>query len=586
MSRNQSQSAITMAGELRKALDACRPHFLFAGVYSVIVNLLFLAYPVYMMQVFDRVTASRSVDTLIVLFIAFCLIMISKAVFTWLQNLLLGRAAARVERLMGDRVCTAMITRAASQHRDTGVQAINDLDTARGYLCGPSMMSRFDLPWAGLFVGILVAIDPIIGLTAVACLVVIIALTLLNSAVSRHALDDANAEASRSQQFLEANLRSSEAIVPMGMLPGLLARWQKSRQLVIGAQLAAGKKTTLMSAILASGQILAQGIVLSAGVFRAIEANIPAGLAFMSILIFGAASKPVMTVVSSWEARLRARKAVDRLTLLLQEIPKSEGKAMALPKPEGEVTLSSVNYFVRGGTKPLLRGVNLKFAAGGTHGIMGPSGSGKTTIIRLIAGNLHATMGHVRVDGADVRNWDRNMLGRYMGYLPQEVCLVSGTVADNIGRFGLFDEEAVVAAARMAGAHDIILRLPLGYDTPVGEGGMQISGGQRQMIGLARAVVGDPSIVILDEPNSNLDGPGEARLMACIAALKEKGCTVLMVSHRPNLLREFDTLTHVRDGSIAAHGPALQIMQRMRPESQFAVVSRKPTGDGAAQETV
>lgn len=584
MSKNQSQFASKFAPELEDALRACRVHFIFAVMYSIIVNILFLVYPIFTLQVFDRVVSSRSMDTLVVLFSGFILAMGCKVLFMWLQSLLLARAAARVDRRLSDRVCGALIDRSGTQHRETGTQALADLENVRFYLCGPGLQSKMDLPWAGLYIGVLMAADMVIGVVALSCLVGIALMTIANTAISKKALEQANKESNRSQRFIEANLRSSEAILPMGMLPGLLARWQASRRLVIGAQLSAATRSSFMSAVMSSGQIGAQGILLCTGVVRVIEANIPLGIAFMSTLIFGAAAKPAMSLVSGWEGRLRARQSLERLNALLRETQPSEQQGMTLPRPNGEITFAAVHYFIKGNSKPLLRNINLKYDAGKAHGVIGPSGSGKSTIIRLVVGNLHPTMGNVRLDGAEIRNWDRSELGRYLGYLPQEVCLAAGTVADNIGRFGMFDETDIVAAAKLAGAHELILRLPLGYDTPVGEGGVNISGGQRQMIGLARAVVGNPSVVVLDEANSNLDGPGEVRLMACVAALRERGTTVLMVTHRPNLLRDFDTITHVRDGSIVASGPAAEIMQRMRPGSHISIVPRDSVDQVPAKE--
>lgn len=574
MSKTTSRSSAKYAPELEAALRACRVHFGFAAAYSVIVNVLFLVYPIYMMQVFDRVVVSRSMDTLIVLFVGFLMALGCKALFMWLESLLLSRAAARIDRLLSDRVCGALLERQGTLHRETGIQGLSDLENVRLYLCGPGMKSKFEMPWAGLYIGVLLMADIVVGIVALACLVCIGAISILNTVVTKRALEQANVESGRSQRFVEANLRSSEAIMPMGMLPGLLARWQTSRRAVIDAQLSASTLASFMSSLLGIAQLGAQGILMSVGVMRIIESNVPAGIAFMSTIIFGAAIKPVMGIVGSWEARLRARHSIERLNTLLRETAPPEHQGMTLPRPSGEISFAGVHYFIPGSSKPLLRSINIKFDAGGTHGVIGPSGSGKSTIIRLVVGNLRPTMGKVRLDGAEICTWDRSELGRHLGYLPQEVCLAAGTVADNVGRFGMFDETEIVAAAKLAGCHELILRLPLGYDTPVGEGGVNISGGQRQMIGLARAVVGNPSVIVLDEPNSNLDGPGEARLMACVSALKERGTTVIMVTHRPNLLREFDTITHVRDGSIVASGPAQDIMQRMRPTGHIAVVSR------------
>ncbi|RJF86442.1 ATP-binding cassette domain-containing protein [Oleomonas cavernae] len=469
------QSPWDFAPELSAALRSCRSHFTFAVLFSVFAHLLVFAYPIYMLQVMDRVISSRSVETLVVLGTGLALALSFQAIFYWLQNALLARASARVDRMMGERVCAALMER-SFRRTESGALALRDLDTVRLYLCGQGALARMELPWAGLFVGALVSVDMVLGIVAAICMVGVGALAVANSLVTKGALAEANQAGNDAQRFIEANLRSAEAALPMGMLPGLLSRWRASRDRALVSQLKATNRGGVLSSLLSIGQVAAQGILLGTGVLRVIEANVPVGFAFMATILFSYAMRPVQALVQDWEARQRTEESLLRLNNLLREVP-HRPRAMLLPRPAGVVTFVGATYSIPGNAKPILRSINLRIASGTAHGIVGPSGSGKSTLLKLLVGNLAPTYGNVRVDGADVMSWDRAEFGRYLGYLPQEVCLVSGSVADNIGRFGLFGETDVVAAAKLSGAHDVIVRLPNGYDTLVGEGGLPSQAG-------------------------------------------------------------------------------------------------------------
>lgn len=577
--RQAQSTSWKLAPELSEALKLCRSHFAFAALFSIFVNILVFAYPIFMLQVFDRVMSSRSVETLVVLGMGFALALLFKAVFHWLQNALLARSSARMDRLLADRICTALLERSLRSPDPAASSALRDLDAVRLYLCGQGALAKMELPWAGLYIAALFSVDMVLGWVALCGMAVVGGLVAANAIVTKDLLNRANRASSAAQRFVDANVRSADAALPMGMMPGMIRRWRLLRDRAISAQLRATNRGGVFSSVLSVAQLAAQGALLGTGVLRIIEAGIPFGFAFMATIIFGFAMKPVMALVGDWEARQRTEQSLLRLNELLKDVP-LRSNVTRLPRPMGEVSFISANYSVSGNARPILRNINLRIEAGSAHGILGPSGSGKSTLLRLMVGNFVPSYGSVRLDGTDIHHWARNELGLYIGYLPQEVCLVSGTVTDNIGRFGLFDEAAVVAAAKLSGAHDVIVRLPKGYDTPVGEGGISISGGQRQLIGLARAVVGHPALVVLDEPNSNLDGPGEARLLECVRSLRDGGTTVVMVSHRPNLFKDFDFLTHIRDGAVAATGTASEIMERMRPASAISVV---PRGRGTAQ---
>ena len=550
------------AGEIREAINACRTHFLFAAICTSFVNLLLLAYPLFMMQVYGRVLESRSVETLAALGAGMILALSFRALFHWLSGRLLVRASIRIDRLLSDRVLSAMLERSAARPGEVGSQVLRDLDATRQFATGRTATAPMEFPWIGLFLGLLFLVDPTMGVVALCCIVTIALLVVANGVATRRPIKQANRSALISYQFAEANLRSADAILSMGMMPGVLKRWHLARDHALSAQARASGRAGIFSAILASARVGSQALILGCGAIRVIDANLPLGVPFLGVILFNYSMRPVEVMMGAWEGFQSVKDSLRRLSALLAETP-ARAKSMRLPRPFGHLTCRNLVWLPPAGDRAVIKGASLTVAAGTSIGVFGPTGAGKTTLVRLIVGLLKPSSGSVRLDGAEVSGWDQDELSRYFGYLPQDVGLVAGTVADNIGRFGQFDENAIVDAGHRAGAHAMILALEKGYDTVIGEGGHTLSGGQRQLIGLARAVVGSPSLVVLDEPNSNLDGPGENALMACIESLKTSKTTLVMVSHRPNLVQRLDQLVLLRDGAIVAMGPTPAIMQRM-----------------------
>jgi PrtD family type I secretion system ABC transporter len=488
--------------------------------------------------------------------------MLFRGIFFWLGARLLVRASARIDRLLSDRVLAAVIERSASRLSDTGSQLVRDLDTARQFYTGRGAMALMDAPWVGLFTGVLLLIDLTVGLVAIGCMIILTVLAVANAMATRRAMKEASRAAVQSYQFVEANLRSAEAVLPMGMLGGIVRRWHAARDRAMASQQQASSRSDLFNAASSSLRVVAQALILSVAVVQVVMAEAPIGFILVAVVLFNFAMRPIRNIVGAWDSYRQAREALGRLNVLLAR-PPSEVSSLRLPRPRGHLTCQNAVWLPPSAERAVLKGITLNVEAGSSLGIFGPTGSGKTSLVRLIVGLIKPSSGHVRLDGAEVTSWDRQDLGRYLGYLPQDVCVLSGTVADNIGRFGLFDDGEIVEAAQRAGIHNAILALPRGYDTPVGEGGHPLPGGQRQLIALARAIVGSPSLVVLDEPNANLDGPGENALLACIQALREAGTTLIMVSHRPNLVQGLDQLALLRDGTIVAAGPTPNIMQRI-----------------------
>lgn len=565
-------SVVTDSAELRSALRQCRMSFLIGFWFHAFTEVTALAYPIFMVQAFDRVVPARSYATLIALLTGVAIVLLFKAVFTYLRTKLLVLASLRLDRLLSARVFGAFLDRSVAQHDQTGAEALRDLTHFRQFFAGSGAITAMSAPWGALFIGVLFAISPVIGATALALSAIQVAVMIANMRMTKSAIGSASAARNATYRYAEANLRSADAILAMGMAPGLTKAWLRRNDAAISAEAHGSTVGAGFSAFEGSFSVLQSVALLSVAVVEIIRSDLQGGIAFAAVIVFGFAQRPLTQVVHSWGSYLQAREAGARLARLLEASPPPR-PAMPLPKPRGEILCRGVVYFPRGAEHPVLRGLGLHVEAGTSLGLVGPIGSGKSTLVRMIVGLIRPTSGEIRLDGAETWAWNRDDLGRHIGYLPQEIGLVSGTVAENIGRFGLFDERDIVAAAERAGAHSTILRLPRGYDTPIGEGGHPLSGGQRQLVGLARAVVGEPSLVVLDEPNSNLDGPGEVALLECIKQLKTIGATLIMVSHRPNLVAGLDRIALLRDGMIQLAVAADDFMERsgrtisIRPKS-------------------
>jgi ATP-binding cassette subfamily C protein len=405
-------------------------------------------------------------------------------------------------------------------------------------------------------------------------------MALINERVVKAPLNEANEAASRNYGFTEMSLRNSEVVQAMGMMPGLLERWGRDRNRVLERQTLASDRAATTSSIIKFLRLAMQSLILGLGAYLVIERSITVGAMFAASILLGRALQPVETVVGSWRNLVSARSAFERVKALLLANPERD-PALALPRPAGRLSVEGLVYGMPGTNRPILRGVSFRIDAGEVLGVVGPSGAGKSTLARQIVGVLPPSAGAVRLDGADVSTWPRESLGRHIGYLPQDIELFSDTVAANISRFRRDDDDGdVIDAAKMAGVHDIILRLPKGYETQVGEGGATLSGGIRQRVGLARAVYGNPSLVVLDEPSSNLDSDGDVALLSCISDLKSRGTTVVMITHRPNTLGAVDKLLVLKDGMSDMFGPRNEIVAK--------ITSRNPplqavtgTGGGA-----
>lgn len=547
--------------ELRQLLQACKGYFATAAMFSLAINLLYLAGPLYMMQVYDRVISSASQITLLMLTMVLLLGYAALAGLDAVRARVLTRASVRLDHQMAPRVMIAVIDRTA-RGGSTRSQLLRDFDTFRQFITGAGVHAVFDLPWAPIYILVIFALHPLLGAFALACCIVLILLALINELAVKSPLSEANEAASRNYIFTEMSLRNTEVVRAMGMTAGLLRRWGRDRIRMIERQVTASDRASTMQSLIRFSRLSMQSLILGVGAYLVIERLTTAGAMFAASILLGRALQPIEQIVGSWRGLVSARGAFVRLRELLTAHPPRES-GLTLPRPDGQLSVEGLSFAAKGTSKAILRGVAFRIEPGEVLGIIGPSGAGKSTLARHLVGVETPSAGAARLDGSEISAWIRSSLGQHLGYLPQDVELFADSIAANIGRFNDDDDNAIIAAAKLAGVHEMIVRLPEGYDTQVGEGGAILSGGYRQRIGLARAVYGDPSLVVLDEPSSNLDADGDAALAHCILQLKQRGTTVVLISHRPATIGVCDKILVLREGVVEMFGPRNEILSRL-----------------------
>jgi ATP-binding cassette, subfamily C, type I secretion system permease/ATPase len=550
------------SNELRGVLHGCRRYFITALIFSLAINLLYLAGPLYMLQLYDRVVSSASHVTLVMLTIMLLLAFVALAGLDFVRARVLTRASVRLDRETAGRVLAATMESSAKGAPPTS-QTLRDFDTFRQFVTGAGIHAVFDLPWAPIYIFVIFLLNPLLGLFALASAITLVVLAVFGQWRVQGPMAESAASASRNYAFTDMSLRNAEVVRAMGMMPGLLQRWNGDRSRVIERQVVASNRAATNASIIRFLRLSMQSLMLGLGAYLVIERMQTVGVMFAASILLGRALQPVELIVGAWRNMISARGAFQRIKALLASNPALD-PALALPRPTGRLSVEGLIYTLPRSTSQILRGISFRLNAGEVLGIIGPSGAGKSTLARQIVGVLGPSFGAVRLDGADVSTWPRESLGRYLGYLPQDIELFADTVAANIGRFRSEDDDnEVIEAAKLAGLHEAILRLPKGYETNIGDGGAVLSGGIRQRIGLARAVYGDPSLVVLDEPSSNLDSDGDASLLACISDLKMRGATVVVISHRPNTLGVVDKLLVLKEGAAEIFGPRNEVIGQL-----------------------
>jgi PrtD family type I secretion system ABC transporter len=562
--------------EIRRVFAACRGYFLTAALFSLAINLLYLAGPLYMLQVYDRVIASGSVTTLVMLTIALVVAFAALAGLDVVRARVLARAGVRLDRLLSGRVVSATVEHFGGS--TSGGQLLRDFDTVRQFISGSGVVALFDLPWVPLYIGVIFLLHPWLGLFALCSAIVLVVAAVVNEWLVRQPQSEANAASARNYAFTEMSLRNSEVIRAMGMIGGVLQRWGRQRNRLLERQLAAGDRASTMTSLIKLMRMSMQSLILGLGAFLVIQRLATAGAMFAASILLGRALQPVEQTVGQWRGLVSAHGAWQRVRDLLLASPPPE-RSTELPRPDGRLAVEGLLHIPPGATKPILRNVSFNLEPGESLGIIGPSGAGKSTLARHMVGVLRPTAGSVRLDGADIRSW---LAGSHIGYLPQDIELFADTVAANIGRFATDADDRIVEAAKLAGVHEMILRLPDGYDTEVGEGGAVLSGGFRQRVGLARAIFGNPSLVLLDEPSSNLDNDGDLALSACVAQLKQRGTTVVIVSHRAASLSTVDKILILRDGAVEVFSERAEFMRQLNRPTATALPNTEGAADTAA----
>jgi PrtD family type I secretion system ABC transporter len=537
-----------------------RPFFWFAGLFSLAINLLLLVPPLYMLQVFDRVLASRSVETLVVLTVAAIVALLVMAVLDVLRARLLAAAGAALDRGLGPRVLDGLLAQTARLSGGAYLNGLRDVNTLRTFLGGAGLMALFDAPWLPIFLLVIFLFHPLLGIVALVGAIAMLLLAVLNERLTRKPLERSQVEARRAGRFIDANVRNAEVVNALGMLPAVTQRWAKLNDAALLEQMRANRIGGSLTGWTKFARQFIQLAMLAVGALLVVSQDVTAGVMIAATILLGRALAPVETLIAGWRSLVEAKNAWRRLHELLTANPPPEAGTQ-LPAPEGKVELEGVAF--RLGDKVILRGISFKLPAGESLGLIGPSASGKSTLARLIVGVWKPAAGVVRLDGADVAAWPRERLGPHLGYLPQDVELFGGTVAENIARLATPDATEVVLAAQRAQVHELILRLPKGYDTEIGDAGQALSPGQRQRIALARALYGKPRLIVLDEPNANLDHEGEEALSRTLEILKADGVTVVIIAHRPSLLRNVDKMLVLNDGAVASFGPRAEVMARV-----------------------
>ena len=549
------------ATALRRALASSRRAFWFVALFSFVINLLMLTLPIYMLQVYDRVLTARSVDTLLMLTI----LAISMLLLLGLLEMARSRVLVRIGARLDDGVNAALfdsLLESRLQSSPSASHPVRDLDQLRMFLTGSALIALFDSPWTPLFIALIFVFHPLLGTIALIGAILLFSLAILSELLTRKPLEAAGKEAAQAQKLIDSAGRNAEAIAAMGMADTIRERWLDRHISGLVHQAHASDRAGVLSATAKVMRLILQVTMLGSGAYLAIQQIITPGVMIAASIILGRALAPVEAAIGGWRHLVAARSAYGRLRKLLGELGAPATK-LSLPTPNGKLEVHVSAAGPPTVQKPVLRKVGFRLEPGEALGVIGPSAAGKSTLARLLVGLWKPRSGHVRLDGADVADWDHRELGQHVGYLPQDTELLDGTVADNIRRFREGEAQAVVEAASRAGVHDLILQLPDGYDTRVGEGGGALSGGQRQRIGLARALFGEPALVVLDEPNSNLDSEGEEALRAALVWLKEAGKTVVVISHRPNVLSVMDKIVVLRKGKMEDFGPSKEIIAKL-----------------------
>ena len=537
------------------------------GCFTALINILMLVPSIYMLQVYDRVLSSQNTTTLAMLSFMVVGFFIFIGMLETVRSFIVIRIGSQLERRFNQQVYRAAFERNLFSGQAHAGQALGDLTLIRQFVTGPALFAFFDAPWFPVYLCVIFLFSPWLGLMATSGALLLIALACINEVMTRKPLSQASLYSQQSSQLATSHLHNAETIQAMGMLGVLRQRWFNLHSRFLAEQNKASDTGAVIGSVSKTLRLCLQSLVLGLGALLVINGDMSAGMMIAGSILMGRVLSPIDQLIAVWKQWSSAKLAYQRLDSLLREHPPSEDN-MQLPATMGQVSFEQVSAAPPGQRLPTLHQVSFNLNAGEVLGVLGASGSGKSTLARVLVGVWPTLAGTVRLDGADIHQWNRDQLGPHIGYLPQDIELFSGSIAENIARFREADPRQVVAAAQQAGVHEMILRLAQGYDTVLGDEGSGLSGGQKQRVALARALYGNPRLVVLDEPNSNLDAVGDAALTRAIAHLKAQGCTVVLVTHRSASLAQADKLLVLNEGRCQVFGPSAEVLKALSGAQQ------------------
>ncbi|CAI2135921.1 type I secretion system permease/ATPase [Serratia quinivorans] len=569
-------------------VDAIRQHrraFWSLGCFTAVINILMLVPSLYMLQVYDRALPSRNGMTLLVLTLIVLFLFIIMGGLEYVRSMMVIRIGNHIDATLNDRIYTAVFEANLKNNSTDAGQMLGDLTTVRQFLTGSAIFAFFDAPWFPIYLLVITLFNGWMGLFALLAVMLLMALAVLNQLRTNEPLTAANRFSIESSRLASTGLRNAEVIEAMGMLPALKQRWKSLHSRFLDTQRIASERAANISAVTKVVRTTLQSLVLGLGGWLAIDGHISAGMMIAGSILLGRTLAPIEQIINVWKSWSGAKLAYLRLVKLLDAFP-PRSVGMSLPHPQGHLRVEQITAGTpTAPTTTVLNGINFQLAPGEVLGVIGASGSGKSTLARLLVGVWPVAEGHIRLDDADIFQWNKDQLGAAIGYLPQDIELFAGTVAENIARFQQVDPQKVVAAARLAGVHELILHFPAGYDSPLGHGGSGLSGGQKQRIALARALYDDPVLLVLDEPNANLDEAGELALNQAIIQLRAAGKTLVLISHRPQLIATTTHLLLLDSGGMRGFGPTAQVLGAIQQAQRQQIAmndSNKEVPYGAA----
>ena len=574
MLKARRASAHNAPNELQRALSSCHSAFRSVAIFSLVINVLMLASPIYMLQVYDRVLTTGHVDTLYLLTAIIAAALLLMGVLDAARTAVTVRIGNWLSDALGPVFLESGV-RARLQGEPTSAELLRDLSQVQNFIATQGLTAFFDSPWVPIYVAMIWFLHPALGIVAIGAAILLFVLTLMTEAATRRQTTLANREQILSYQLAEAVIRNAAVVWAMGMLPAVIKRWREMNGGALAAFRRASERGGAIMAFTKFARFFVQIGILGVGALLVLRGQLTAGGMVAASILLSRALAPVEMAMSVWRNFAATRLAHGRLKKHLEDFPSAAVRAW-LPAPEAHVRVESVVYCAPGSGRLILSGVSFELEPNEVIAMLGPSGAGKSTLCRLLVGIGSPSTGKIRLDGSEISHWNPVQLGKHIGYLPQDVELFSGTISENIARMGQVEDKQVFKAAKLAHAHDMIQTLPEGYNTQIGEAGMRLSAGQRQRLGLARAVYGAPHLVILDEPNANLDEAGESALAATVGKLKRWGAGVIVVGHRPSTLAQADKVLVIKDGCVAMFGPREHILRELQRLREPAATREEP----------